>query len=105
MRFIKGHSSFARQSHLALLGSHSLALLGAARAFAVTSSESLVRLGESSVRAAGHVVSLVWVVELLLLASDWIVLAHVHLLLALCHLAVLLFVAGQLVRVDHGQHL
>ena len=91
-------------SHLALLGSHGLALLGASGAFPVAGGESLVGLRETSVGTALHV-GLVGVVELLLLASHGVVLAHVHLLLTLCHFAVLLFIARQLIGVDHRKHL
>ncbi len=54
-----------------------------------------------------HILS-IGVIELLLLVVQWLVLAHVHRLPSLTvviHLAVLLLVARQLVRVDHRQHL
>lgn len=84
----------------ALLGSYVFALLRAARSLAIARREPLVSLREACVRATIHVLS-VRVVELLLLVGHGIVLAHVHWLI---HLAVL-FVARELVRVNHGQHL
>ncbi len=49
-----------------------------------------------------HILS-IGVIELLLLVVQWLVLAHVHRLPlpVVIHLAVLLLVAGKLVRVDH----
>ena len=50
-----------------------------------------------------HILLLLVLVVELLLTWDGVVLAHVHLLLA--HGALLLLVARQLVRVNHGKHL
>ena len=87
-------------SHLALLASHVLAHLGAAWPF-IAAGESTVLLREASLCAATHILLSARVIELLLLAWQGIVLTHVHGLWRVCHLAVLLLVAGELVWVYH----
>ena len=79
-------------------------MLGTARALAVTRREALVRLRETGVCTSANVLH-VRVVELLLLVWHWVVLTHLHLLLAVRHLAVLLLIPRELVWVDHRQHL
>ena len=92
-------------SHLALLRSHVLAHLGAAWAF-ISGGESGALRRETRLRTTSHVNLSVWIVELLLLPCVHVVLTHVHLLLVHArHLAVLLLVARELVRVNHGKHL
>ena len=91
-------------SHLAFLASHVLAHLGAAWSF-VAAWESAVLLREASLCASTHILLSGWVIELLLLAWQGIVLAHVHRLWGVSHLAVLLLVARKLVWVYHREHL
>ena len=76
-----------------------LALLSADGTFAIACSEALGG-GEASLSTAIHVV----LVEMLLLTSSWIHLAHVRGLLGVSHLAVL-FVTGKLIGIDHREHL
>ena len=90
-------------SHLALLGSHALAHLSTS--WPLVTTRSSVSLGEASLSASTHILLCVRVVELLLLTWHGSILAHVHGLLPICHLAVLQLVAGQLVGVDHRKHL
>ena len=87
-------------SHLAFLASHVLAHLGAAGPF-VTAWEPAILLREASLCASTHILLSGRVIELLLLAWQGIVLTHVHGLWRVCHLAVLLLVAGELVWVYH----
>ena len=63
--------------------------------------------GEASLSASTHILLVVMVVELLLaLAWNRFILTHVHLLLDVgLHRALLLFVAGELVWVNHRKHL
>ena len=77
---------------LALLGPYVFALLCASGALVVALHKALVVLGEASVRATTHVLR-VRVIELLLLVKLRLVLAHVHRLLRVSHLAVLLLIA------------
>jgi len=77
--------SFAR------LRFQSLSPLCASRSLAIRSSESLVLLRETSMGTSSHILLLVRVVELLFLMSEnSLVLAHMHRLLNMLHLAVLL---------------
>ena len=87
-------------SHLAFLASHVFAHLGAAWSF-ITAWEPAVLLREASLCASTHILLSGRVIELLLLAWQGIVLTHVHGLWRVCHLAVLLLVAGELVWVYH----
>ena len=62
--------------------------------------------GEASLSASTRILLLpVWIIELLLLAWHGVVLAHVHRLLHVCHLAALHLMTRQLVWVDHREHL
>ena len=77
---------------LALLGPYVLALLCTSGSFGVALHESLVALRETCVRASTHILR-IGIVELLLLVQLRFVLAHMHGLLRMAHLAVLLFIA------------